>query len=224
VSEWITKWMNMATEQTTPPRASPSTPSLALEKDVAVALVGENAREIDAHVEARVLSKIDWFLIPAMVVGTSRPALLTLSYSALIFCHTISPPRTSKPMLNQTPPNRLRPRLLRQSDPRVRGPLRHDEGPRPHGDLDRDDAADDKHVAPQLGDVAVLLWHAGGPVSHDVCAAAVQHWADPRRGRDCVGRRVYAYCGRDDASGAVCSAVFSGLRRVGYPDGVHVCD
>jgi hypothetical protein len=69
--------MNMATEQTTPPRASPS---LALEKDVAVALVGENAREIDAHVEARVLSKIDWFLIPAMVVGTSRPALLC-SYS-----------------------------------------------------------------------------------------------------------------------------------------------
>jgi hypothetical protein len=61
--------MNMATEQTIPPRASPSTPSLALEKDVAVALVGENAREIDAHVEARVLSKIDWFLIPAMVVG-----------------------------------------------------------------------------------------------------------------------------------------------------------
>jgi hypothetical protein len=89
----------MATEQTTPPRGSPSTPSLALEKDVAVALVGENAREIDAHVEARVLSKIDWFLIPAMVVGTSRLALLTLPYYALILCHTI-PLRTSKPMLN----------------------------------------------------------------------------------------------------------------------------
>jgi hypothetical protein len=86
----------MATEQTIPPRASPSTPSLALEKDVAVALVGENAREIDAHVEARVLSKIDWFLIPAMVVGTSR---LALPYYALILCHNI-PPRTSKPMLN----------------------------------------------------------------------------------------------------------------------------
>jgi hypothetical protein len=73
----VSEQMNMATEQTIPPRASPS---LALEKDVAVALVGENAREIDAHVEARVLSKIDWFLIPAMVVGTSRPALLC-SYS-----------------------------------------------------------------------------------------------------------------------------------------------
>jgi hypothetical protein len=135
-----------------------------------------------------------------------------------------SPPRTSNPMLNQTPPNRLRSRLLRQSDSRVRGSLRHDEGSRPHGDLDCDDAADDKHVAPQLGDVAVLLWHAGGPISHDVCAAAVQHWADPRRRCGRVGGCLYAYCGRDDAPGAVCSAVFSGLRRIGYSDRVHVCD
>ena len=45
--------------------------SLSLEKDVAIGLVGEHAREIDPEIEARVLRKIDWFLIPAMIVGTT---------------------------------------------------------------------------------------------------------------------------------------------------------
>ena len=39
------------------------------EKDLAIGLVGEHAQEIDPEVEARVLRKIDWFLIPAMIVG-----------------------------------------------------------------------------------------------------------------------------------------------------------
>ncbi|KAF2011133.1 allantoate transport protein [Aaosphaeria arxii CBS 175.79] len=43
--------------------------SLSLDKDVAIGLVGEHAREIDPEVERRVLRKIDWFLIPAMIVG-----------------------------------------------------------------------------------------------------------------------------------------------------------
>jgi hypothetical protein len=43
--------------------------SISLEKDVALGLVGEHARDIDPEVEARVISKIDWFLIPAMIVG-----------------------------------------------------------------------------------------------------------------------------------------------------------
>lgn len=43
--------------------------SLSLDKDVAIGLVGEHAREIDPEVEKRVLRKIDWFLIPAMIVG-----------------------------------------------------------------------------------------------------------------------------------------------------------
>ncbi|KAH7128427.1 allantoate transport protein [Dendryphion nanum] len=43
--------------------------SVSLDKDVAIGLVGEHAREIDAEVEKRVLRKIDWFLIPAMIVG-----------------------------------------------------------------------------------------------------------------------------------------------------------
>jgi NADH dehydrogenase/NADH:ubiquinone oxidoreductase subunit G len=41
----------------------------SIEKDDALALVGEHAQEIDSVVEARVLKKIDYFLMPAMVVG-----------------------------------------------------------------------------------------------------------------------------------------------------------
>ena len=43
--------------------------SISLDKDAAIELVGEHAREIDPEIEARVVRKIDWFLIPAMIVG-----------------------------------------------------------------------------------------------------------------------------------------------------------
>jgi len=49
------------------PESGADSPSL--EKDVAIGLVGERARDIDPEIEARVLKKIDWFLIPAMIVG-----------------------------------------------------------------------------------------------------------------------------------------------------------
>jgi hypothetical protein len=49
------------------PRSSESFDTL--EKDVALALVGEHAQPIDPVVEARVIRKIDIFLIPAMIIG-----------------------------------------------------------------------------------------------------------------------------------------------------------
>ena len=54
------------------PESGPS--SISLEKDVAIGLVGEHARGIDPEVEARVLRKIDWFLIPAMIIGACSPS------------------------------------------------------------------------------------------------------------------------------------------------------
>ena len=45
----------------------------ATDKDLAINLVGERAQDIDPEIEAKVLRKIDWFLIPAMIVGTSIP-------------------------------------------------------------------------------------------------------------------------------------------------------
>ena len=38
-------------------------------QDIAIAIVGEHRHAIDPAVEARVLRKIDWFLVPAMIVG-----------------------------------------------------------------------------------------------------------------------------------------------------------
>jgi hypothetical protein len=38
-------------------------------KDVALMVVGDRAQDIDPVIEARVVRKIDWFLIPAMIVG-----------------------------------------------------------------------------------------------------------------------------------------------------------
>lgn len=38
-------------------------------QDIAIAIVGEHRHAIDPAVEARVMRKIDWFLVPAMIVG-----------------------------------------------------------------------------------------------------------------------------------------------------------
>jgi hypothetical protein len=68
----------MADEKTTstaPPHDadySATSASASFSKDDALGLVGEHAQEIDPLIEARVLRKIDWFLIPAMIVGTSK--------------------------------------------------------------------------------------------------------------------------------------------------------
>lgn len=40
-----------------------------IEKDVALAVVSEVAQEIDPVVEKRVLRKIDWYFMPAMLIG-----------------------------------------------------------------------------------------------------------------------------------------------------------
>lgn len=39
------------------------------DQDIAIAIVGEHRQEIDPELEARVVRKIDWFLIPTMIFG-----------------------------------------------------------------------------------------------------------------------------------------------------------
>lgn len=39
------------------------------DQDIAIAIVGERSQAIDPAVEARVVRKIDLFLVPAMIVG-----------------------------------------------------------------------------------------------------------------------------------------------------------
>ena len=41
----------------------------AADQDLAMAIVGEHRQAIDPAMEARVVRKIDWFLIPTMIFG-----------------------------------------------------------------------------------------------------------------------------------------------------------
>jgi hypothetical protein len=50
-----------------------------LDKDDAVAMVGEVQHAIDPLVEARAVRKIDLFLIPAMICGCQFYSILTYS-------------------------------------------------------------------------------------------------------------------------------------------------
>lgn len=47
----------------------PGPDDISRDKDVALAIVGDHAQDIDPAVEARVVRKIDLFLIPAMIIG-----------------------------------------------------------------------------------------------------------------------------------------------------------
>jgi hypothetical protein len=77
------------------------------DRDDAAKLVGEHAQVIDPDVGARVLRKIDWFLIPAMIVGTFSRSLSThVQFSKSIRIWTC---------------------LLRQSDPWQCRTFRNDE-------------------------------------------------------------------------------------------------
>lgn len=46
------------------------------DRDVAVAMVGEEGHAVDPVVVRRAIRKIDWFLIPAMTVGCEFGSLL----------------------------------------------------------------------------------------------------------------------------------------------------
>jgi len=74
----------MTTEKTIPshPQDVENAVSASTDKDVAIDLVGEHAQAIDPAIEARVLRKIDVFLMPAMIVGT--PKCLSISSQALL--------------------------------------------------------------------------------------------------------------------------------------------
>jgi hypothetical protein len=67
----MTREEKIAGPTSLPPDAELGASSTSLDKDDAAKLVGEHAQAIDPAVEKRVLGKIDWFLIPAMIVGTS---------------------------------------------------------------------------------------------------------------------------------------------------------
>lgn len=56
--------------------------------DVALAIVGLHAQPIDPLVEARVVRKIDFFLIPAMIVGYGMVYYDKVATSLFSSCHS----------------------------------------------------------------------------------------------------------------------------------------
>ncbi|KAJ5092653.1 hypothetical protein NUU61_007523 [Penicillium alfredii] len=83
-----------------------------IEKDVALAVVSEVAQEIDPAVEKRVLRKIDWYFMPAMLIGYGMvyydKAILgsaslfgmTTDLSLLVVDHSTSPPSSDTSRLS----------------------------------------------------------------------------------------------------------------------------
>lgn len=65
------RFENEKSSSTTPNRFADleNVPQADQDKDVAIAMVGEQRHAIDAAVEARVVRKIDLFLVPAMFCG-----------------------------------------------------------------------------------------------------------------------------------------------------------
>lgn len=59
------------------PGARPANdPEHLSEKDAALAFVSDVAQEIDPVVGKRVLRKIDWYFMPAMLIGKFRASLI----------------------------------------------------------------------------------------------------------------------------------------------------
>jgi hypothetical protein len=81
-----------------PPNAEMGASSMSLERDDAAKLVGERAQDIDPDVAKRVLGKIDWFLIPAMIVGTFTSQLFTTDEQSLT-AQAMDWSTTTKPFL-----------------------------------------------------------------------------------------------------------------------------
>lgn len=62
----------------TPPIGS----ALTDDKDVAIAMVGEEVHAVDPAIVRRAVRKIDWFLIPAMTIGCElRPSISDYIYN-----------------------------------------------------------------------------------------------------------------------------------------------
>lgn len=77
-------------------------------QDVAMAMVGEHSHPIDPAVEARVIRKIDRFMIPAMIVGYG------FVYYDKVSCNSMKPHKR---------------KLTLSGHSRIRCALRNDQGP-----------------------------------------------------------------------------------------------
>lgn len=75
-------------DATTTPNSGADAPDLSDGDDVALGLVGLHAQPIDPLVEARVVRKIDYFLIPAMIVGYGMVYYDKVTTAPFSSCHS----------------------------------------------------------------------------------------------------------------------------------------
>jgi hypothetical protein len=76
-----------AVDATTTLKSETDAPDFSDGDDVALAIVGLHAQPIDPLVEARVVRKIDLFLIPAMIVGYGMVYYDKVDTTFFSYCH-----------------------------------------------------------------------------------------------------------------------------------------
>lgn len=168
------------------------------DEDIAMGVVGEHRHAIDPAVEARVVRKIDLFLVPAMFIGYG-----------LVYYDKVGGTIKKKAVANYP------------GDPRICRPLRNDQRPRPEQSPPHDPAFP-RYLPPELGNVDVLLRDAGRFISYDVRAAEVRYGTDNWERGLRLGGGVHVHRGGDRLARALRAAVLLGICRERHPDRLHV--
>ena len=112
--------------------------------------------------------------------------------------------------------------MLSKGHSRQRCALWHDQGPLPERCRYPHQPSDDGYNAAELGDVHLLLRHAGGSLPDDFYAPALPGRSGVGRSRHPVGHHCYAHRHCHVLAGALCAALLPWLRRERGPDCFHV--
>ena len=169
----------MPSEQTIKDEKAPALPQeifaevenvAGFDKDIAVAIVGERRLDINPAVEARVVRKIDWFLVPAMSIGYG-----------LVYYDKVSTPSPSVAQSLTFPGNSW-----------LRSSVRHDHGPLPRSNRLQNRPGLQRYLPSLLGYLNVLLRHASRSLPNDLRIAKIQYGQNTWRRRLLLGVDLHA--------------------------------
>lgn len=135
------------------PQNDATLPSNDQDRDIAIAIVGEHRHQIDPTIEAQVVRKIDWFLVPAMFIGYG----LVYYDKAHICLHCSSH------------------FLTISGNPRFRGSLWNDNGSFLIHHQYQCDSAYNQYISFELGNITLLFWDVRRLISYDICSTEIQY-------------------------------------------------
>lgn len=199
----------MPSEQTIEVEKAPAPPQeisadvenvAGFDKDIAVAIVGERRHDINPAVEARVVRKIDWFLIPAMSIGYGLVYYDKVSTSSLSVTQVLTFPGNSW----------------------FRSSVRHDHRPLPRSNRLQNNPGLQRYLPSLLGYLNVLLRHASRSLPHDLRTAKIQYGQNTWQHRLLLGIDLHANCSRNKLAGTLRSTFLSWLRREYHTNELHV--